>query len=461
MFKKRAKKVAGGADVPEREKFPGWGDADQKVRDWWIGLEAALGREDPEGLRQVVASIRLGDETITDLWEAWTSPGTFRGRSLPERHPEHLREQIETVRRLVRRTRQRKEEADFAGRLDADLERRVRENLDGEQAGEHAREWWRLFKLAAFSDPASGLADLMKVRHFLDELTDRQASLAEAYLAWLHTEHGPETLLAYLDGHRDELRREAAQGADNVPIPRHPYLWPRERLRQGTDWYFEETTERASPEAVAWWRGVAEKCRGQPVALFSLLRDVARRGASLDELHAAGTDVEWDSIEALRRSFEERMAGRSLTSVSSPGTLRNVGPSKTQRTEIKTPEGQGLEALKAPAYLNEAERAALATIGKLLEEHPRLASLVREKCDEISPEVELRAGSPPAIGSSERVIRIREAAERTGLNPQYIKKLAMKGEVGELKDGRYVLSEKEIMDLAARPTPKVGRPSKS
>ncbi len=47
MFKKRSKKTAGegGTAAPEREKLPGWKDADQKVKDWWIQLKDCNGND--------------------------------------------------------------------------------------------------------------------------------------------------------------------------------------------------------------------------------------------------------------------------------------------------------------------------------------------------------------------------------------------------------------------------------
>jgi hypothetical protein len=71
MFKKRAKKVAGKGDAAaqEREEFPGWNEASQEVRDWWISLEA-LNQSDSEFLRNAIRDIRFGHETITELWEA-------------------------------------------------------------------------------------------------------------------------------------------------------------------------------------------------------------------------------------------------------------------------------------------------------------------------------------------------------------------------------------------------------
>jgi excisionase family DNA binding protein len=444
MFKKRAKKVVSeGGAAQEREKFPGWKDADQEVKDWWIGLEE-LNRNDPETLKNAIERIIGQSESITDIWDAWERRESIPGIQFPSRSHE-LRKELESVLTLARNRRKRREEAASAQEHIAANEKVVREKLDGDKAGVHAREWWRRFEQVAFSDPASGLTNLWRVTGFLNELTDRHATLVEAYLAWVHTQGRPETLLAYLDEHRDELRREAARGGDDVRIPNHPYLWREDKLREGTAWYLTETAEGASPEATEWWRGVEEKHRGDPVALFLLVREVARQGASLDELHAVGTATEGGDVRTLLRNFEGRAAERrSLTSGGDPGTLRKVGPSKTQRTEIKTPEDQGLEALKAPAYLSETEKIALAAIGKLLDKHPRLATLVREKCDDICPPTEAPITQPAGPLNTERLIRTREAAKILGLSTVRVKQLAQRERIGALVGRRYLFSEQEL-----------------
>jgi hypothetical protein len=462
MFKKRAKKVTGeGAAAQEREEFPGWNEASQEVRDWWISLEA-LNQSDSE-FRNAVQNFRSGKETITGLWEVWTYQNNALGHPSPERHPENLRTDLWSLLAKASKTRRRREEAEFAAQLDADLDRILREELGRDEAGEHARNWWELFQPSAFLDPV-GFINTTRVVAFLQELRVRKASITEAYLAWVHTEAGkshasadPGTLLAYLDQHRDELRQEAAQGGDDVPIPKHPYLWKRERLRKGTDYYLDVIAEGASPEAMEWWREVEEKYQNKQFALFLLVREAASQGASLDKLHAAGTAAKWSTIEALQRVFEGRAVERpSLTSVEGPGTLGNVDPSKTHRTKIQTREGSELDALKAPAYLTEAERASLAAIAKLLEEHPRLASLVREKCDEVSPQDEFPSPQQAGTLSTERVIRTREAARILGIPQQNLKKLAQKGKIGALVDGQYVFSEIELHDYLKNP-PRVGR----